>query len=559
MREIGTLSRLLPVQLLLGVRWLDAGVERGHAYEYRITALAESGDNRPAVTTPTVVFPGIAEVAPLQVAETEGETVLTRVLWRAGSGTAPSTFRVYRREGITGAFTEMFPNSGDSCCNVTMTLLRRSDTTLCLLLDKTVSAGTVYQYYAVARDYFHNEGPVSDTATVMTFQMRQVPLPEHLKALSVDTAGIELRWRLREASAVHGIVIERGPAIDTGFVELFTAAPSDTSFLDVTVDPMERYYYRLRLIGPGGLRSIPSAVVIGIFKSSLPPPPPNGVFAEAIERGVRVGWWPDTASHIAGYYVYRAEGYGVPLKQVSAMLPARDGAYVDTSSALLGDRTYMYAVQAVNTSHRVSALSDTVGAIPDIPVPVEAPMDLQAAIDGQVVRLSGNTSIARHKDILGFRVLRRTARDKRFVPVADTMLYAWQNFHSEAAPAPGQRVAYAVRAYSVKGDSSELSATVTVAADARRYYPPGNLRAMKDGKSVLLEWDDIVQQDVAALHVYRYERGKKAVLVAKVKADSREYVDKKPGRAEFVSYYMTVAGSSGTESARSRVVSVRLK
>jgi fibronectin type 3 domain-containing protein len=558
LRDIGMITRLLPVQLLLGVRFLDTTVQRARAYEYRISRIAADGSEGDRFTTPSIIFPGLPEVTRLRVSATEGETVAARVLWRAGAGTPPSSFRVFRREGLSGAYRELIPNSGDSCCNVTMTMIGRADTLLCSVLDKTVEAGLVYQYYAMAVDYFRNEGPPSDTATVITFQMRQVPLPERLKAYSVDTAGIGIRWELREPSAVHGIVIERGPALDSGFVELFTAGPADTSFLDMTVRPMERYYYRLRLIGPGGLRSVASAVVIGIFKSSVVPTPPVGVYATGIPGGVHLRWRPDSTRFLQGYYVYRGEGYGVPLRQQSAMLPAAAGEYVDTSASLLGGRTYMYAVQAVSSSHVAGAMSDTVGAMPQLPISVDIPVGVEAARDGNRVLLTWNTGQPRHRDVLGYRVYRMLEKDKRWLPVADTLQNPRQNFYTDSALQAGARAMYAVRAFSVTGDSSAMSAPAVVSIPARVFFPPGNLRAKREGKKVLLMWDEIIQQ-AAALHLYRYQRGDAPKLIRKLKPTDVEYVDAKPGRGRRVSYYLVTVGTGDEESRRSEIVTVPLR
>ncbi len=558
LRDIGMITRLLPVQQLLGVRFLDTTVQRARAYEYRISRIAADGSEGERFTTPSIIFPGLPDVTRLRVHAKEGETVAARVLWRAGEGTPPSSFRVFRREGIGGPYRELIPNSGDSCCNVTMTMISRADTLLCSVLDKTVEAGMVYQYYATARDYFRNEGPPSDTATVITFQMRQVPLPERLKAYSVDTAGIGIRWQLREPSAVHGIVIERGPALDSGFVELFTAGPADTSFLDMSVRPMERYYYRLRLIGPGGLRSVPSAVVIGIFKSSAVPPPPSGVYAESLPRGIHLHWRADSTQHLQGYYVYRGEGYGVPLRQQSGMLPPAAGEYVDTSAALQGGRTYMYSVQAVSSSHVAGAMSDTVGAMPQISITVDIPADVDIVRDGRRVLLSWNTTQPRHRDVLGYRVYRKTEKENHFTPVADTLQNPRQNFYADSSLQAGEKAMYAVRAFSVTGDSSALSAPATIMIPARVFFPPGNVRAKREGKKVRIMWDEIIQQ-ADALHLYRYERGTAPKLIRKLKPTDVEYVDAKPGRGRRVSYYLVTIGTRDEESRRSKIVTVPLR
>lgn len=559
LRDIGMGGRLLPVQLALGVRWLDTTVKRSVVYEYRIGRMTEAGPAPQTFITPTIIFPGIVQLAPLRTASTHGETTSAQVTWRTGEGHPPAAFRVFRRMGIEGPFRELRLGGEDSCCTVSMSLLTRNDTVFCSVYDKTVEHGQLYQYYAEPMDYFRNIGRPSDTATVITFQMRQVPLPDNIAAYSVDTAGIRIRWDLREPSAVHGIIIERGPKIDSGFVELFTAAPADTSFLDVTVEPMQRYYYRFRLIGPGGLRSVASAVLFGIFRSSVVPTPPNGVQAKAIDGGIRISWLPDRGQYLKGYYLYRSDGFGTPMKLLSNLLPPEKGEYIDTSTALQASHAYMYALKSETTSHISSVLSDTVSAIPVMPVSMEPPLDLEAAVDGNTIHVSWNTTTARDASILGYIVYRKGEKDRHFAPVADTLQAPWQNYHVETDLPVGSTTSYAVRIVSITQDTSAMSAAAAATIARPEFYPPGNVRAWKERRRVHLTWDEVIQPGVKGLRLYRYTRGTKPRLIRKLKPTVLEYVDRKPGRTKLVSYYLTVVGDGGVESARSKVVTVPLR
>jgi fibronectin type 3 domain-containing protein len=556
LRTVGVATRLLPVQLALGVRWLDATADRAEAYEYRVSHVDQDGSVREAFITPPVAWPGFADVAELRMEQSSGEPTAATVEWRILRGTQPTAFRVFRREGLAGPFAELSSNVVDSCCIVAKGLFARGDTLLATVHDKTVQRGQVYQYYAVPQDYFRNEGRASDTATVVTFRMAHVPLPERMKIRSIDTAGLELRWDLRETSAIHGVVIERGPKIDSGFVELFTASPTDTSYLDVTVQPMTRYYYQLRLVGPGGLRSPASAVVIGIWKSSDMPTPPQNVRAAAVKGGVRLEWDADSLQFIQGYYVYRAEGYGMEFRQVSAYLPPVPTVWLDTTAALRGDATYMYTIVAENTSHIRSVMSDTVYATPDIPIPVPAPQGITARVDQGRVYLTWKTQNDVQMAVSGYRVFRREA-DGGWKPVADTLQDAEQNFMLDENTKPGGRYDYAVRAYSIRGDSSALSSIASALIPLPEVYPPSNLKAYREGVAVVLQWDEVVQSGAKEFRVYRYTRGAQPRMLATLPLETRVYLDDKPGGTSPVYYYITTVGTLGHESAPGKEVAVR--
>ncbi len=558
LKSVGVATRLLSVQLALGVRYLDDGAERAQLTEYRISHVLGDGSVREAFTTPAVTWPGVSDVSTLSVDGFNGEPTSARVTFRVGNGLPPSAFRVYRREGLTGPFAELASNTTDSCCIVNKGLSARGDTIFCVVNDKSVGAGTVYQYYAVPMDYFRNEGLPSDTATVMSFRMTQVPLPERMKIFSIDTAGLLLTWRIREPSAINGIVIERGPKIDSGFVELFTAGATDTSFMDMTVTPMTRYYYQLRLIGPGGLRSPPSAVLIGIWKTTEGPAPPYGVEAAGVEGGVRVSWLPDTKQQLDGFYVYRSNGEGMPLTQVSPRVPADQTSYVDTLG-LQAMRAYYYAVLSENSSHVQSILSDTVSAAPIIAVPLAAPRDLVARVHGGQVALYWDQQQERDPSFLGYRVYRREGSADRWRPLADTLVEASQNSFADAAVTPGVRYSYAVRTIGLLGDSSAMSNTVRAELPLPEVYPPSNLSAQPQGRVVTLRWDEIAQPGAKEFRLYRYTRGAKPKLVKTFTLDIIGYTDEIKGRESPVFYYLTTVGNFGQESRPGKEVAVMVK
>ncbi len=538
---------MLPVQAALGVRWLDSTVQQGRIYEYRVARIADDGTASGEFTTKSISYPQPVFVAPLLSGNVEGSATEAIVVWRAGAGVRPATFTIFRREGISGPFSLLNENLRDSCCVVSASLLLERDTLLCRVIDRTVKPGIVYQYYLKPTDYFRNPGRESDTATIITFNMAHVPLPQRMKARSVDTAGLQLRWTLYDTSAVHGIVIERSIDLDTGYVRLFTAAPADTGFIDVTVNPMERYYYRLRLVGPGGLLSPPSATIMGHFRSSATPPPPSGVTATGISGGILLSWMDEESDLIEGYHVLRAEGIGDELRLVSPMLPPEARKFTDTLG-LQGGYTYAYCVQAISTSHVPGVYSDTVTAQAVIPMAMSAPMGLHSQVDDNRVYLFWKGQAGRDAGLAGYRVYRREAGEARWKPLTDTLLYAWQNNFQDDRITPGKKYAYSVRAFSITGDSSAMSAAAFAVPPLPSVYPPANLKARVVKRDVVLKWDEVAQPAATGFKLYRYTRGSRPSLVATLKTDDLEYTDTKPGAVSPVFYYLTTTGKHGAES-----------
>ncbi len=558
LKSVGVATRLLSVQLAIGVRYLDDGAERAQLTEYRISHVLADGSVREVFTTPAVTWPGVGEVSTLSVDGTHGEPSSASVTFRVGNGLPPSAFRVFRREGLIGPFAELASNVTDSCCIVNKGLVARGDTIFCVVSDKSVGPGTVYQYYAVPMDYFRNEGLPSDTATVMSFRMTQVPLPEHMKVRSIDTAGLMLTWKIREPSAVHGILIERGPKIDSGFVELFTAGAKDTSFLDMTVMPMTRYYYRLRIVGPDGLRSQPSAVLIGIWKTSEAPTPPLGVQAEGIPGGVRISWKLDTMQQLDGYFVFRTPGGDQPMQQISDRIPMRETSFVDTLG-LQGMTAYMYAVRSENSSHVQSLLSDTVTAVAQIDVPLETPRDLNTKVISGNVALFWNEHYTDQPGCIGYRIYRREGSTDRWRPLNGELTAPWENYFTDSDVVPGGSYEYTVRAFGMSSDSSAPSLIARAAIALPGVFPPANLTAQPQGRVVTLRWDGIAQPGAKEFRLYRYTRGTKPRLVKTLDLDIIGYTDELKGRESPVFYYLTTVGTHGQESRPGKEVAVMVK
>jgi hypothetical protein len=354
-------------------------------------------------------------------------------------------------------------------------------------------------------------------------------------------------------------VVERGPQQDSGFVPLFTAGPQDSTFLDATVKPMSRYYYRLRLVGPGGVLSPSSAVIIGTYKSSNEPAPPLGVTATSIRHGVQISWLGENTQDIEGYYVYRGNGIGDPLFPITPLLPPTSTHYIDTSDGLRGGYAYTYAIQCISTSHIPSRLSDTATAIPDISIPVSSPLGVRAIVEGDHITVLWNVQRNRDAGLAGFRVFRSEKGSNLWKTLSDTLLPAWQNFLQDTHAELGPRYHYAVRAYTISGDSSALSMAVVAQLQTPQVFPPSNLQARVERRGVRLTWNEIAQPAARGINVYRYTRGKKPVLLSTVKQTETDYHDAKPGSDSPVFYFLKCTTVNGAESVPGNEAAVILQ
>jgi fibronectin type 3 domain-containing protein len=232
------------------------------------------------------------------------------------------------------------------------------------------------------------------------------------------------------------------------------------------------------------------------------------------------------------------------------------GVYIDTSSLLRGDITYMYAVLAKNTSHMYSAMSDTVYSTPRLPVVVDAPQGMSARVDKENIYVNWRSTFDTEPVLSGYRVYRREG-SAVWTALADTLQDAEQNHVLDEQVQPGVRYEYAVRAYSISGDSSAMSSVASAVIPLPSIYPPGNIRAFRQGAAIILQWDEIAQPSAKEFRIYRYTRGSDARLLGTVPLDTRVFLDDRPGDTSPLFYYLTTVGSVGNESNPSKEVAVR--
>ncbi|MDH7514307.1 MAG: hypothetical protein QHI48_00325 [Bacteroidota bacterium] len=553
--SIGFLGQSLPIQAALGTRWYDTTAEKGKVYHYQVSRVAEDGMTTDRVTSEPISYPQPAATPRLLVYRHYSDASAVNVVWTPGKQKNIGSFKIYRREGVSGPFEHLPVNVKDTCCIVSAGFMSRGDSLFCTIIDRTIKTGTVYQYYIKPMDIFQNAGMESDTATVYSFDMIHVPLPQQFHIRSIDSVGIQIRWTLYDTSAVHGVIIERSRDFDTGYVELFTASPRDTAFTDITVTPMERYYYRLKIVGPGGIVSGQSAKIMGHFRSNIEPTPPEGIRAEGIHGGIRVSWFSDTEQLLEGYYVYRSEGLIDTMVQISTLLPPGTTQFLDTLGMQAG-RIYAYCLRSVSSSHIPSVPSDTVTAQPIIPMGVSTPMGLAAYADEHAIHLTWQGQKERDPSLDGFRVYRREGTS-RWKTLNSTLLPPQQNFFDDNTAEPGKKYFYAVQAYSVEGDSSSWSMIASTIIPLPRLYPPGNLTAKVEKNNIRLSWDEIVQPNATGFKVYKYTRGSKPHPIATLPLTQREYVDMNPGSGSPIFYFVTTIGKYDTESAGGNEISIR--
>lgn len=548
-------SGALLVRLASGMVYLDTTARRGVKYQYRVSLVDQSEHALAVFVSNVESFPEIASFPKLRLFEKSSNAKQVVIAWTSGRGKRASIFRAYRQDGLSGEFK---PVAALSFLNA------RHDSTFYFVKDSVVKAVEVYRYYLSPMDYYGNPGVASDTVTAGTYEFQRVPLPDSLRAVSLDSAGgLRVSWRLPDSRLVRDLSIYRSTDYLMGYKRLSSIATGDTSYKDQNVKPMVKYFYYLVMHGPLGESSPPSAKVFGMFVDSLAPLAPGILAADGFRNGVRLRI-AATDNRQTSYQIYRNEGLTPGLHLVSGLVPRKDfiTVYEDTSSVLSGKLTYSYAVRAENASHVFSPFSDTVHIRPHIPTHPPTPLGLTATVEGNNVQLYWNDMRLIDNTISGYFVFRREIMSARketgFVRVNDTLLAAAKNRFSDTSAEAGRTYEYSVRDDDYFGGESSMSAVSRVEIAAVAPIPPAGIRASVITAGVLVQWDGTFQPSLKEYKVYRYVRRGKPINVSIVKSvNSLETIDRTAEKGNLYFYYVTTVNAKGIESERSQEVAIR--
>ena len=441
---------VLQVRLALGITYCDTTAVQGVQYEYRISKM--STERKPTIMdiSQPVAFPQKINFPKIRSVSKIADRYKIEIQWGTGAGKKPATFEVFRKDALGIGFHSINP---------IRLFFSGRDLLYLIVRDTTIALKQNYAYFISPSDMYGNKGSNSDTVVVASTALSTIPIPNRIRTESLDTlGGIKLRWRIQEPDAVKSVRIFRSEEWEKGFRMIAALSPTDSLYIDQTVQPMMRYYYYLTITNSLDEESPPTAKVIGLFKSATVPLPPTNIHGEALKNGVRLQW--DAAEDVLGFYVFRSTGRRIPMTQISPLISLNEkemkGSFVDTSSTLSGKVNYAYSVRAESKSHIIGGFSDTLIIRPLIPTIPLTPEKLNIVRDGNSVRLYWQDMRDNDKTIQGYDVFRRLIVDHKvseFKKINDTLLPATKNYFIDRIE-EGTTYEYAIRSTDIFGGQS---------------------------------------------------------------------------------------------------------
>lgn len=555
--SLKTWGSLLPVRLALGVSFLDTTAEKGVQYEYRVSRIDTLKNAKIIFTTPAISYPQSVQYPRLRSVQKNSQGNEIKLSWGMGAGKRPAQMDVYRKDGMVASFKHIYP---------LRVILQRRDSAFYAIRDTTVQLKQLYAYYIIPKDFYGNTGNPSDTVVISSSNFVSIRLPEHVRVESLDTVGgLRLRWHLNEPAAVKDLKIFRSDDWDKGYKLVATVGPTDTEYIDQSVQPMIRYYYYMTMTGPLREVSAPTPKVIGLYRSADMPLPPVNLRGEGIKNGVCLRW-DVRDTDVNGFYVYRGKGGSDPMVMISALIPFKvkemGGTFVDTGSVLVGKLTYVYAVKAESKSHVLGDFSEMVSVRPLIPTVPLTPLKFTAVLDGKVVRLHWLDMKASDVSIVGYYLYRREGFERgtqkaEFKKLVDTLLPSNKNYFVDRNVGEGKRYEYAVQSVDFFKGVSSLSTTERVSVALELPLAPAGIRIEKTMEGVLVRWGAVVHPDVVSYKIHRTQVHGKESVVGTVKSDKLEFLDRTVQSGQLYFYTITTVWKNGRESNSSKEISIR--
>jgi len=535
------------LRLATATAYYDKQLPKDKETSYRVTITSKNAKKPQVAESKSAKWPVYASYDSIKLDEKNVEKKMFYLKWQStGNGPSPN-FKV-----------QYYDNKQLKTAEGLRTIYKVKETTYYIYQDSIKQAFTDRQFFMVPIDFLGNMGNSSQ----ITFVTTNNPLKRYFKTTKATTnkemLGVNLTWRLSETRSIKSIDIYRSSSFDKGFEKITSCPATDTVFTDLHVEPDKFYYYYLRANEMHGTTFIESSKFFDVGKDPLQPNRPVIDYAKTIPNGIELKISVSDIN-LAGVRVYRKQNYKDTFMPVSDLIKLKSGSIVwaDTSAGLTGNQSFMYVAKTENTSYIQSEFSkEAIGSSGKSNLPREVTR-LKAYEENRKVNLNWDDLMTDNIAIKGYIVYRREKPNGKFKPVYIKDSISLSNMFVDSLAMPGKLYEYGVRTFdNFGGVSKNLSITGIQTSNVVVDAPDGLNATVIEGKA-LLGWNTLLSNDLQKVKIYRYQRGKKPVVLATLTNKESEYTDSTIKKGELYFYYITLLNKDNKESAPSKEVSVR--
>jgi uncharacterized protein len=431
--------------------------------------------------------------------------------------------------------------------------------------DKTVKNGERYLYRVISAVPEKTLKIEMGSVYISLNDVTTLPQPQELAAVFGDKS-VLLAWNYGILNSVYnayfleksldGKTFKR--LSDTPLVNMNSKNGKSAErmfYTDSLKDNTSTAYYRLIGINAFSEEGPPSEVVKGEGKNKL-------IYVPHIQRAVpdkdgvlTVEWEFDERGNeqLKEFELQRSDNVKGPY--VSVLKNISPDKRATTYDSLLASN---YFVIAAVPKEGEPVLSFPVLVQPSDTIPPSAPIGLKGIVDSLgVVQLSWTPN--KESDIYGYRIYRAQTLGEELIPLTDNAVL--KNIWVDTIDVRNlnSKIYYAVTALDKRYNQSDKSETAIL--QKPELVPPSTPIIMGyklTGKTVILEWACGREENLAAIQLYRNEKGKESELL-KLLTDfnSQLYTDSTLQADKFYCYSMVSVTIGGLKSAPSPVVTLQ--
>ncbi|MBW2029867.1 MAG: fibronectin type III domain-containing protein [Deltaproteobacteria bacterium] len=542
---------------LLGVRYVDRGVERGKTYIYRLSVLENGVEKVVGISLPVKTQkPNIRPPEAFEGKAGDGQVLLRWRVEKRFSG-----YDVFRKEGPGSELVKV--NTAPIVVLESLTkdgVVRPPDW---LYVDRGLQNDRTYSYIVKGRDPYGRLSLPSESIELTPRDLTPPSPPARLTAKVQDDDSVILSWQKSPDPDLAGYNVYRSLSYKMGFEKIAAGISPDTlTYRDRGLEPRRSYWYRVTAYDRSGNESGPSYTAPANLVDRTPPKAPSGLKGTAEPGKTILSWTPNNEEDLAGYRVYRSMDRDSENYKLLNQEPTPRATFTNQLPKTATDNPFYYRVTAVDTSGNESGFSNTLELqLPDVTPPRAPVFETYRVKEGTIALVwYPNTE----EDLAGYDIYRSKAGKE---PVTWTRLNTKtlspknSSFEDRSVEA-GVKYAYRLRAVDKRGNASSLS-TPLVASTYDKTPPPAparlRARALAEEKAVLLTWQMPKSDDIKGVLVYRAlkEAGPYYPVSPVTRDSSFRDTKVRSGRTYF--YRIAAVDRSNNRSPMSKPAKIRLE
>lgn len=546
----------------VGCGWFDDGLATEGDYQYRISKVSSMGATVLGEVKqhfPENIYKGTLSAVRF---EPSPETSTVTIYYGLSDSIYTYNVKLYRSRLQENNYKEVANEVAYTSLN---------EKIVAVIRDESAPKGMAYDYVAVPCDFIGNPGTPSAALSVYNMsKMSDIGILSNFSAVAEkDKRGVTLKWKMESDFYIQGYEIFRSKDYDGRYNRIATLPSDVTSFFDdINIDPGEAYFYYMTVNNGYGV-NVPSArtpVILEGNKENIFPP--QDLEASLHDNVVQL-LFRNMERDTRGYQIFRGEGYTGQLSHIATISVSASENNPDYSSMVVfcdtlelsgTPKTYSYAVADVNSSYKVSPLSERVtiqfsgGLLP-------APMINEIQFRDNGIFIVWNDVSKQNAYINGYNVFRTTVdnsgAEEEYKLVAT--LPHIENFYVDTMIVPGKHYRYMLETLGINEEKSGQSLPAGVTVPAQRLLPPGQVSAIAGSDRIVLRWDNPIDPNNKNIRIYRAELNVKAILLKELPADQNNFEDRTAKKGIQYFYYVVTVNNRGEESEADEAVSAKIR